>query len=284
MKRKSYVPWLLLMAFALAVMSGGCGGSSGDGGGRYLRGQFVDGPVQGLTYTSSAGTAVTDRDGYFEYREGDDIVFKVGNIALPPVKGAEIILPMNYYSGADENDVDHPGVVQFVRFMMSAAGVKEGDDLGPELRLAIPEANQVFGGREATWDTNGVLFGALETENLITVSPAAAREHISQSVNNLRDRYVGIYSGTWRGTSYGERGNGTWRITIVDGGSVSGSYAGDDYGSVSGRISVFGETSMVGGEAGGYVTWTGKIDLATGRMDGTFSGFMTSGTFTGRKE
>ena len=56
---------------------------------------------------------------------------------------------------------------------------------------------------------------------------------------------MGVYSGTWQGTSYGVRGNGTWRITIVEGGNVSGSYAGDDYGSVSGSISVFGETSRV---------------------------------------
>ena len=33
MKRKSFVPWLLLMMFAFAVMSGGCGGSSSSSGG-----------------------------------------------------------------------------------------------------------------------------------------------------------------------------------------------------------------------------------------------------------
>ena len=233
MRRRSFVPWLLLMVFALAVMSGGCVSYSDnwsddpwhpDPDPRYLRGQFIDGPVGGLTYTSSAGSHTTNRDGYFEYRAGDNIVFKVGNITLPPVRGASVILPMSYYPGTDKDDVDDPDVVKFVRFIMSAAGVKDGDTLDENLRLTIPAASQVFGGKTGTWDTGGNLFNELLEANLITVSTETAIEHITKSIGNLPpepgpgpgpgpdpgefdiNRIIGTWvptSGSGSGTAYG---------------------------------------------------------------------------------
>ena len=80
MKRKSFVPWLLLIVFALAVMSGGCS-DEGSGGGSYsfrdLEGTWIltsgsgtgSGSVGGITISGSA-TAV---EGYVTFSKMSEL-------------------------------------------------------------------------------------------------------------------------------------------------------------------------------------------------------------------
>lgn len=74
------------LAAGMLAMTG-CGGgsdSSGDDAPTTLSAQFIDSPVQGLSYDcqSSGKTGVTDSEGRFNYVAGDTCTFKVGTVTL----------------------------------------------------------------------------------------------------------------------------------------------------------------------------------------------------------
>ncbi len=98
--RKSLFSCVLSISAASLIAS--CGG--GGGGGTTtstLQGQFVDAPVAGLEYSTSSGiTGVTDADGYFSYREGDTVTFKIGKITLGDAKADKVVTPSTLF--ADE--------------------------------------------------------------------------------------------------------------------------------------------------------------------------------------
>lgn len=60
-------------------------------------GYFIDGPVKGLTYTTSSGkTGVTDENGLFIYTQGETIIFSLGSLQMGiEVNGALVITPLD---------------------------------------------------------------------------------------------------------------------------------------------------------------------------------------------
>ncbi|KGT47322.1 hypothetical protein [Acinetobacter sp. HR7] len=66
------------------------------------KGQLIDGAIEGVDYYingKKAGT--TDIDGTFSYNEGDEITFKIGDIEIGTVQGAERITPLELATDAD---------------------------------------------------------------------------------------------------------------------------------------------------------------------------------------
>lgn len=277
MRKKSWVMWLVLAVLAFAVMAGG-GGCSGDGsedGGGTLQGNFIDGPVEGLTYTCTPSglSGTTDSNGAFSYKAGDTIIFYVGKIALPPVAGAGIISPLSFFDGKTTTDDE---VLNIVRFIMSAGDV----DADGNIKIDADP----FDGREGTFDD---LWDELLGDGLITVEADEAKAHVEET---LLKAYSGHYNGTWKGTAYSStQESGTWALTISEDGGVVGSYIGilggeTVLGDVTGSVDASGGTNLdAEGQAGGFVAWEGKINLANGTLAGTYVGEYEHGTFTGKK-
>ena len=91
---------LTISAMSLIVSCGGGGGSNSTTS--TLQGQFVDAPVTGLEYSTSSGiSGVTDENGYFSYKKGDTVTFKVGKIVLGDTKADKVVTPSTLF--ADEN-------------------------------------------------------------------------------------------------------------------------------------------------------------------------------------
>lgn len=67
-----------------ALLLAGCGGGGGGGSvvSADLVGTFIDAPVSGLEFESSASNGVTDTNGNFTYRKGEKVKFKIGNLHL----------------------------------------------------------------------------------------------------------------------------------------------------------------------------------------------------------
>jgi hypothetical protein len=266
---------LLLVMMIFVIIAGGCGGGGSDGD-RTLQGTFIDGPVEGLTYTCTPSglSGTTDSNGAFSFNAGDKIVFKVGNISLPEVAGANVITPLSFFG--ENARFDDSEVLHLVRFIMSAGAV---DADGNIKIIANP-----FNGIEGTYGED--LWNDLDGNGEITVDEATAKTHIQDT---LFKAYSGDYSGTWSGTvNYPGEGSirlsGTWEVNIAANGDVVGRYAGTDDGDITGRINPNGDTVLdAGGQAGGIVVWTGKIDLANGTMGGSYRGDYEQGTFTGKK-
>ena len=89
MKRRLFLTTALLLSFGLA----GCGGGGGtESTPTTLTGQFVDAPVANLEYETSSGiTGRTDSNGYFKYRPGDTVTFKVGKVVIGETTGQELV-------------------------------------------------------------------------------------------------------------------------------------------------------------------------------------------------
>jgi len=85
----------LLVSGAILFGLGGCSDSdSSPGGSNRVNGKFIDAPVAGLSYTTSSGrSAVSTEVGNYEYKVGDSISFRLGNLELGGSAAASVVTP-----------------------------------------------------------------------------------------------------------------------------------------------------------------------------------------------
>ncbi|MCF8169232.1 MAG: hypothetical protein K9J77_11535, partial [Rhodoferax sp.] len=111
-----------------SVLSGllvtACGGSESTSQGR-----FVDGPVAGLSYSTSAGkNGVTDANGAFSYVSGasaDNVTFKVGALMLGAAAASDLLTPLDLVVGATVSDAR---VLNRLQLLQSLDSDKEVDN------------------------------------------------------------------------------------------------------------------------------------------------------------
>lgn len=85
--------------------------------GDVVRGQFIDvGSVEGLQYRTDSGTGVTDATGQFEYLQGEQIVFSIGDIELPGTAAKAVITTMDVFATPDTLN---PAVVNLNRLLFT---------------------------------------------------------------------------------------------------------------------------------------------------------------------
>lgn len=109
---------------ALTTTIASCGGSD------LQTGVFSDSPVGGLSYTTATTEGVTNSNGQFKYREGETVVFGIGNLVLPVVVGSDLVTPLDM---AGSDDVTDPEVVNIARLLQSL-----DDDDDPDNGISIP--------------------------------------------------------------------------------------------------------------------------------------------------
>lgn len=137
---------LLIVLLAVPILLGGncafffsSGGSSDEGERRGLTvvastGQFVDAPVQGLRYESGSLSGYTGSAGEFQYEEGGQVRFYIGDLSLgPAVPGQALLTPLDLVV---DGELDTPAVINIARLLQSLDAVP-GDGL-----ITIPEAVQ----------------------------------------------------------------------------------------------------------------------------------------------
>ncbi|WP_406828878.1 hypothetical protein [Microbulbifer sp. ARAS458-1] len=85
--------------------SGGTRSASSSGGtGAEMTGVFLDGRIQGLYYETPSFSGLTDTDGIFRYREGEEIHFSLGGIELGSALGAPALNPFHLGGGKPLTD------------------------------------------------------------------------------------------------------------------------------------------------------------------------------------
>jgi len=152
-----------------------------------LTGQFVDAPVAGLEYETSSGiVGVTDANGYFEYREGDTVTFKLGDLILGDSKGDSIVTPSMLF--ADE--FTDPAVLKEKALTVSALLLALDENPQDDV-ISIPET------------VRGAFKGVtvdLETMDLISVladiDGDGEEENLEQVVEEYKDEASQHYAQT----------------------------------------------------------------------------------------
>jgi hypothetical protein len=77
-----------------------CGGDDGESGSTSFRGQLTDAPINGVYYETSSGLkGKTREEGYFYYRKGDTVTFKIGKVTLGSVEGQGLVTPIELAKG-----------------------------------------------------------------------------------------------------------------------------------------------------------------------------------------
>ena len=118
-------------AAAIALIGGGLSGgedggssSSGSSGANNtnqnasaLTGTLLDSAVGGVTYnTSSNLSGMTNADGHFQYRSGDQVTFSLGNTVLGKADGSNVITPVEL---AGTNNTADRRVINITRLLQS---------------------------------------------------------------------------------------------------------------------------------------------------------------------
>lgn len=105
--------------FSIALFITGCGGGGGSSSSSIASnntGLFVDSRVSGLEYSAISKSGITDSNGYFTYRSGEEVTFKIGNIILGKAKlddsNGGVITPANIV-------VDNTSKVEILRILQS---------------------------------------------------------------------------------------------------------------------------------------------------------------------
>ncbi|MBD3798254.1 MAG: hypothetical protein IE887_11160 [Campylobacterales bacterium] len=85
LKHLSTLGLSLVLSFGLNACGGGGGGdsSSGTPPTSTVTGQFIDAPVQGLSYSCSSGkSGVTNSNGEYTCNSGDDVTFSINGVVI----------------------------------------------------------------------------------------------------------------------------------------------------------------------------------------------------------
>ena len=102
---------LVIAGISISLLFIGCGGGSSLLGEEDINtetspiniGTFVDSPVEGLKYETDTLAGYTDNQGRFQYRMGENIKFKIGNLELGNGMGKKLMTPMTL---TNENDLN----------------------------------------------------------------------------------------------------------------------------------------------------------------------------------
>ncbi|MCP4344380.1 MAG: penicillin acylase family protein [Desulfobacterales bacterium] len=90
-------------------------------------GQFIDSPVQGMSYVSGTQSGITDSDGKFRYEKGKNIIFKIGDIVIGSEAPAKpIMTPVDLVEGA--TDHTNQTVTNISRFLQTLDENSNPDD------------------------------------------------------------------------------------------------------------------------------------------------------------
>jgi len=104
MNPKKRILSLLVVGASLSIGFVGCGGGGGGSSAPTTAvtktGTFVDSPVEGLSYKTATLSGFTDNQGRFQYKDGETVTFKIGNLVIGSGLASRVISP---FSISDNN-------------------------------------------------------------------------------------------------------------------------------------------------------------------------------------
>ena len=125
--------YMVTMAALLLFISGCSGGSSST-----KTGHVMDGPVEGITYTSGSLSGKTDADGTFKYAGENEVTFSIGGITLgSSCPGASVVTPVDWVG--DAVTAENEEVANILVFLQSL-----DEDQYPENGILISDATSTL--------------------------------------------------------------------------------------------------------------------------------------------
>lgn len=183
--------WFYLAA---AVAIAGCGGGGKGGGGgsqpQTQTGVLTDSAVYGANYQASPSglSGVTNGQGEFRFRAGDDVTFTVAGYRLPPVPAAERINPLDLAKGFTTD----AAAAQTAALNLAILFQSLDSDGDPSNGISVDEAVDI----SSFLDTTVLQQPSADfASNLQTALPEAT---VPAPLDALQHFYLNEMSGNWR--------------------------------------------------------------------------------------
>lgn len=182
----------MLVACSSGDGGNGNGGDDIDSAGEtsVLTGQFIDSPVEGLSFSTATQSGTTGAAGEFDYQSGETVTFAIGDIVLGSAEGREVVTPLDL---AGTTDVNADRVVNIIRLLQA---LDENGDPEDGIRVP-PEAVSAAEGLTLDFDLpvtefenhiNVVNYVAnAGGGNVTLVAAADAIAHFERALDNISD-------------------------------------------------------------------------------------------------
>jgi hypothetical protein len=115
-----------LVAVFIAFCTVSCGGGGGSSSSTQtpivetqptvFTGMFLDSAVEGLSYETLTNSGLTNAKGEFTYQANENVIFSIGDIAMPTVIANSVLTPLDVMN---TDNVNHPSVVNVLRLLQS---------------------------------------------------------------------------------------------------------------------------------------------------------------------
>jgi hypothetical protein len=282
----------IVLGVTFAVMlalTGSIGGCSSSGNGSSTStsqtptGVFVDVPVQGISYEFGSYVGVTGIGGTFSYHEGDQGVFKVGDIVIGKAIGAPVISLVDVARMADpvsDDSASQAEAVRLVQFLMTL------DDGTNQAYITIPPTVMNFAtgtrfvGVDLLKDDLQFIIDDIKPGATL-VDPATAAKYLADSLNNV---YIRAHAGEYM-SSNPDNGAAV-ELSIQPDGSLIGIARSEREGEIyqlSGSVASGGDLTInvidyetkepvnviVAGKSDGMGTVSGKVFIPPAGADTT---------------
>lgn len=294
---------ILTVSMGVALGLYGCGGgSSSNGGGTpeaVNTGVFIDAPVKGLQYSTATQSGVTNEQGEFKYKTGENVVFKIDGLEIGTVAGASEVPVTALPQYIDVARLLQSLDIDTLEELIDISGIKIPDSLKNQLKDLL-ENNQGDFDTVLTQEQLDAIESNSQVQlvNATPVTEQAAVQHITGSISeNLTDNdfnrqsYIDIDGGMVLsfkddGTGFefndGDGSNGspnkspfTWSVTNN---KLDVNYTNGEAVNVS-LLSVDGNKYVIAGmtQEGSFTTTLNKAkSLSISALDGKILAFDAS--------
>jgi len=105
--------------------------SADDMAGTVLTGVLVDSAVEGVSYSTSTQSGTTNTAGEFNYLEGEQVVFSVGDTILPSVAAAPQVSPVDMASGSSNSAATTTNIARLLQSLDIDGNPDNGITISP---------------------------------------------------------------------------------------------------------------------------------------------------------
>ena len=151
-----------------------------------LSGKFVDSGVAGLKYSSASTSGTTGAAGEFEFIQGEEVSFYIGDSLIGKAQGNSLITPLELFA---TTELSNTAVLNLARLLQTLDADGDPDN---GIEISTDTANVISSAAPNGLDFSQQDFAADQTLQSILatlainqlVSPTQAYEHLSQSLSS----------------------------------------------------------------------------------------------------
>jgi len=174
---------LKLLGLNCIFLISACGGGSGSSGGGgspaaddSLQGIFTDSPVYGVKYQTDSLQGLTNALGEFNYREGESIVFSIGDLQFPSISANEQITPTDL---AQDNSEVRTNILQLLQSLDSDGNPDNGIEISADAENAFKGSTLDL--ESADFDSEAQTILDTIKDGIQLVSEAQAEAHFQRA-------------------------------------------------------------------------------------------------------